>query len=149
MNFDYNDIMKALENGDTIDNIADNFAKALNKAEQTQREKAEAAKKAKTEKVDMAQAIVEDIMDWCDTYYPDMLDKEKRDAHAAAIQLVDLFDSMDKLSATFGKLGGELKLSKGKEPAKTFKSEKEIPIWMPDLDDNFLGDALDFLRKNK
>lgn len=117
MTFDVNDILKQLESGTDVNDIAAAAANAINDAMKLQEKKKKEAeaqkKKAAAEKVEDLGFLIEEVIDFFNEYYPELLEgKEVSDAKVREIagELVDVFDkAYDKTlkfmkSDTFGKL---------------------------------------------
>ena len=118
MTFDANEILKRLENGEDVNDIAAAAANAINDAMKLQEKKkkeAEAQKKNETKraKVEDLGFLIEEVIDFFNEYYPELLEgKEVSDAKVREIagELVDVFDkAYDETlkfmkSDTFGKL---------------------------------------------
>lgn len=103
MTFDVNDILKQLESGTDVNDIAAAAANAINDAMKLQEKKkkeAEAKKKmaaaeTKRAKVEDLGFLIEEVIDFFNEYYPELLDgKEVSDAKVREIagELVDIFD---------------------------------------------------------
>lgn len=100
MTFDVNDILKQLENGTDVNDIAAAAANAINDAMKLQEKKkkeAEAQKKmAAAEKVEDLGFLIEEVIDFFNEYYPELLDGKEEIADAKvreiAAELVDVFD---------------------------------------------------------
>ena len=118
MTFDANEILKRLENGEDVNDIAAAAANAINDAMKLQEKKkkeAEAQKKNETKraKIEDLGFLIEEVIDFFNEYYPELLEgKEVSDAKVREIagELVDVFDkAYDETlkfmkSDTFGKL---------------------------------------------
>lgn len=121
MTFDANEILKQLEAGTDVNDIAAAAANAINDAMKLQEKKkkeAEAQKKmvaaeTKRAKVEDLGFLIEEVIDFFNEYYPELLEgKEVSDAKVREIagELVDVFDkAYDETlkfmkSDTFGKL---------------------------------------------
>lgn len=118
MTFDANEILKQLENGTDVNDIAAAAANAINDAmklqEKKKKKEAEAQKKmAVAEKVEDLGFLIEEVIDFFNEYYPELLEgKEVSDAKVREIagELVDVFDKAYNetlkfmKSDTFGKL---------------------------------------------
>ena len=121
MTFDVNDILKQLESGTDVNDIAAAAANAINdamKLQEKKRKEAEAQKKmavaeTKRAKVEDLGFLIEEVIDFFNEYYPELLEgKEVSDAKVREIagELVDIFDkAYDETlkfmkSDTFGKL---------------------------------------------
>ena len=118
MTFDANEILKRLENGEDVNDIAAAAANAINDAMKLQEKKkkeAEAQKKNETKraKVEDLGFLIEEVIDFFNEYYPELLEgKEVSDAKVREIagELVDIFDKAYNetlefmKSDTFGKL---------------------------------------------
>ena len=101
-----NDIFTALQNGEDPQALANSFADALNaaikqKAEADAKAAEEAKAKQKAEsirqdKLDFAASIIEDIMDFLEEFYPDVYDKDMREAATSHPELlVNAFDQAE------------------------------------------------------
>lgn len=121
MTFDVNDILKQLESGTDVNDIAAAAANAINdalKLQEKKKKEAEAQKKmalaeTKRAKVEDFGYLIEEVIDFFNEYYPELLEgKEVSDAKIREIagELVDVFDkAYDETlkfmkSDTFGKL---------------------------------------------
>lgn len=99
MTFDVNDILKQLESGTDVNDIATAAANAINDAMKLQEKKKKEAeaqkKKAVAEKVEDLGFLIEEVIDFFNEYYPELLEgKEVSDAKVREIagELVDVFD---------------------------------------------------------
>ena len=100
MTFDANEILKRLENGEDVNDIAAAAANAINDAMKLQEKKkkeAEAQKKNETKraKIEDLGFLIEEVIDFFNEYYPELLEgKEVSDAKVREIagELVDIFD---------------------------------------------------------
>lgn len=100
MTFDVNDILKQLESGTDVNDIAAAAANAINDAMKLQEKKkkeAEAQKKmAAAEKIEDLGFLIEEVIDFFHEYYPELLDGKEEIADAKvreiAGELVDVFD---------------------------------------------------------
>ena len=104
MTFDVNDILKQLESGTDVNDIAAAAANAINDAMKLQEKKkkeAEAKKKmaaaeTKRAKVEDLGYLIEEVIDFFHEYYPELLDGKEEIADAKireiAGELVDIFD---------------------------------------------------------
>ena len=104
MTFDVNDILKQLESGTDVNDIAAAAANAINDAMKLQEKKkkeAEAKKKmaaaeTKRAKVEDLGYLIEEVIDFFHEYYPELLDGKEEIADAKireiAGELVDVFD---------------------------------------------------------
>ena len=122
MTFDVNDILKQLESGTDVNDIAAAAANAINDAMKLQEKKkkeAEAQKKIaaaenKRAKIEDLGFLIEEVIDFFHEYYPELLDGKEEIAddkvREIAGELVDIFDkAYDETlkfmkSDTFGKL---------------------------------------------
>lgn len=121
MTFDVNDILKQLESGTDVNDIAAAAANAINdamKLQEKRKKEAEAKKKmavaeTKRAKVEDLGFLIEEVIDFFHEYYPELLEgKEVSDAKVREIagELVDIFDkayneTMKLMNSdTFGKL---------------------------------------------
>lgn len=99
MTFDANEILKQLESGTDVNDIAAAAANAINDAMKLQEKKKKEAeaqkKKAAAEKVEDLGFLIEEVIDFFNEYYPELLEgKEVSDAKVREIagELVDVFD---------------------------------------------------------
>ena len=104
MTFDANEILKQLESGTDVNDIAAAAANAINDAMKLQEKKkkeAEAKKKmaaaeTKRAKVEDLGFLIEEVIDFFHEYYPELLDGKEEIADAKireiAGELVDIFD---------------------------------------------------------
>ena len=104
MTFDVNDILKQLESGTDVNDIAAAAANAINdamKLQEKRKKEAEAKKKmaaAETTraKIENLGYLIEEVIDFFHEYYPELLDgkEEIPDAKVREIagELVDIFD---------------------------------------------------------
>ena len=68
-----NDILARLQNGESADAIAQSFTDALNGAIQKQQEAKAAAAKRHEDKVAALTNIIDDVIDFIEEFYPDMI----------------------------------------------------------------------------
>ena len=134
-----NDIFTALQNGEDPEVIANSFTDALNAAIKQKAEadaKAAEAAKAKQkaentrqEKLDFAAGIIEDIMDFLEEFYPDVYDKDMREAATSHPELlVNAFDQAEAEVKRMKPLFDELeRLAKALDEDKDLKPTS-IPI---------------------
>ena len=104
MTFDVNDILKQLESGTDVNDIAAAAANAINDAMKLQEKKkkeAEAKKKmaaaeTKRAKIEDLGFLIEEVIDFFHEYYPELLDGKEEIAddkvREIAGELVDIFD---------------------------------------------------------
>ena len=104
MTFDVNDILKQLESGTDVNDIAAAAANAINdamKLQEKRKKEAEAKKKmaaaeTKRAKIEDLGFLIEEVVDFFHEYYPELLDgkEEIPDAKVREIagELVDVFD---------------------------------------------------------
>ena len=104
MTFDVNDILKQLESGTDVNDIAAAAANAINdamKLQEKRKKEAEAKKKmaaaeTKRAKVEDLGFLIEEVIDFFHEYYPELLDGKEEIADAKireiAGELVDIFD---------------------------------------------------------
>ena len=122
MTFDVNDILKQLESGTDVNDIAAAAANAINdamKLQEKRKKEAEAKKKiaaaeTKRAKIEDLGFLIEEVIDFFHEYYPELLDGKEEIAddkvREIAGELVDIFDkAYDETlkfmkSDTFGKL---------------------------------------------
>ena len=104
MTFDVNDILKQLESGTDVNDIAAAAANAINdalKLQEKKKKEAEAKKQmaaaeTKRAKVEDLGFLIEEVIDFFHEYYPELLDGKEEIADAKireiAGELVDIFD---------------------------------------------------------
>ena len=104
MTFDVNDILKQLEDGTDVNDIAAAAANAINdamKLQEKRKKEAEAKKKmaaaeTKRAKVEDLGFLIEEVIDFFHEYYPELLDGKEEIAddkvREIAGELVDIFD---------------------------------------------------------
>lgn len=110
------DLMAAIQNGQSVDDLAAEYAKALNEANARVKAKAEAEARAASVKVADAKAVVVPLVKYIQTYIPEMDLGEVTDAdlNEAAEFLVSAVDEVKvqlapqlKLLKMFGDLDDE------------------------------------------
>lgn len=110
MVFDVNDILKQLEGGAEINDIATAAANAINEAVKLQEKKKKdaetaLAKEVKENKIQDAGYLIEEVIDFFHEYYPEIIDDkgEISDAKVRSIaeELVDVFDRAYKETIKF------------------------------------------------
>jgi iron-sulfur cluster repair protein YtfE (RIC family) len=104
MTFDTNEILKRLENGENVNDIAAAAANAINdalKLQEKKKKEAEAKKKmaaaeTKRAKIEDLGFLIEEVIDFFHEYYPELLDGKEEIAddkvREIAGELVDVFD---------------------------------------------------------
>ena len=104
MTFDVNDILKQLESGTDVNDIAAAAANAINdamKLQEKRKKEAEAKKKMavaenKRAKIEDLGFLIEEVIDFFHEYYPELLDGKEEIAddkvREIAGELVDIFD---------------------------------------------------------
>ena len=104
MTFDVNDILKQLESGTDVNDIAAAAANAINdamKLQEKRKKEAEAKKKmaaaeTKRAKIEDLGFLIEEVVDFFHEYYPELLDGKEEIAddkvREIAGELVDIFD---------------------------------------------------------
>lgn len=104
MTFDVNDILKQLEDGTDVNDIAAAAANAINdamKLQEKRKKEAEAKKKMaaaenKRAKIEDLGFLIEEVIDFFHEYYPELLDGKEEIAddkvREIAGELVDIFD---------------------------------------------------------
>lgn len=98
MTFDTNEILKRLENGENVNDIAAAAANAINdalKLQEKKKKEAEAKKKANREaKVKDFGFLIEGVIEFFQEYYPELLKENVPEAKIKELaeELVDIFD---------------------------------------------------------
>lgn len=131
MNFNSNDILAALQNGENPQNLANSFADALNAAIKLQKEEDEKKKKEEElqkkkeaeklykNKVDTIAPILSDFFDFCEEYYPDIWDNSVRDT----VDPKELIKVMDEAQNEVLKILPTAKFSNFEDPIDKFLKE--------------------------
>ena len=140
MTFDVNDILKQLENGTDVNDIAAAAANAINDAMKLQEKKkkeAEAQKKmaaaeTKRAKVEDLGFLIEEVIDFFHEYYPELLDGKEEIADAKvreiAGELVDVFDKAYNETLAFmnSDAFGKMVKNNDKDAIKDFLKENGL-----------------------
>lgn len=156
--YNMNDILTQLQGGQSADQIAKSFTDALNAAIQKQSEQNEANARRKAKISDMAD-LIEDIVDFIDEYYPELL-PEDMDLEITEADVAELIDELDAAIPQLVQLTSALKgleelaakpVSKV-EPIGTAKMTIKRPGAEPvtfEAKDVSFGDAMEkFFRQN-
>jgi len=122
MTFDTNEILKQLENGTNVNDIAAAAANAINdalKLQEKKKKEAEAAKKKanKETKIKDFGFLVEGMIDFLQEYYPELLKEEIPDTKIGELakELVDIFDKAYDETMAFMKSDTFEKLVKNRD----------------------------------
>lgn len=122
MTFDANEILKRLENGENVNDIAAAAANAINDAlklqEKRKKEAEEAKKRANKEaKIKDFGFLIEGMIDFLQEYYPELLKEDIPDAKIGelAAELVDIFDKAYDETMAFMKSDTFEKLVKNRD----------------------------------
>lgn len=137
MTFDVNDILKQLESGTDVNDIAAAAANAINDAMKLQEKKkkeaeAQKKKKATAEKVEDLGFLIEEVIDFFHEYYPELLDGKEEIADAKvreiAGELVDIFDKAYNETLDFMKSDAFRKIAKNndRDAIKDFLKENGL-----------------------
>ena len=91
--YNMNDILAQLQGGQSADQIAKSFTDALNAAIQKQNEQSEANARRQAKISDMT-GLIEDIVDFINEYYPEVL-PEDVDLEISEADIAELIDELD------------------------------------------------------
>ena len=156
--YNMNDILAQLQGGQSADQIAKSFTDALNAAIQKQNEQSEANARRKAKISDMAD-LIEDIVDFIDEYYPELL-PEDMDLEITEDEVAELIDELDAAVPQLVQLTSALKgleelaakPASKLEPIGTAKMTIKRPGAEPvtfEAKDVSFGDAMEkFFRQN-
>ena len=101
--FDYNDILNKLRDGDSVEDLGNEFAAMLNKANaQFQKEEEENAKKAANkDKIYNTAVVLKEIIQYLFDYYPSigarLVPEDEYDLDELARDLVTMLDAYEEL----------------------------------------------------
>jgi hypothetical protein len=105
--YNVNDILARLQNGESADVIAQSFADALNGALQKQQEEKAMAAKRHEDKVAALTAIVDDVIDFIEEFYPEMI-PEGMDFEFSAEDIEGTIQALDDSMPQFIELNAAL-----------------------------------------
>lgn len=106
------EILNRLKNGESVDSIADAFTKALNEANAAL-EAEEKAKAIAEEKIEDTEILIDTVIDYLDTYYPELasyIDSEYGDK--------EIEEFIEELDATISMVTNLVKFTKKFETPK-------------------------------
>lgn len=140
MTFDVNDILKQLESGTDVNDIAAAAANAINdalKLQEKRKKEAETKKKmaaaeTKRAKIEDLGFLIEEVIDFFHEYYPELLDGKEEIAddkvREIAGELVDIFDKAYNETLDFMKSDMFKKIAKkdDKDAIKDFLKENGL-----------------------
>jgi len=122
MTFDTNEILKQLENGTNVNDIAAAAANAINdalKLQERKKKEAEAAKKKanKEAKIKDFGFLIEGMIDFLQEYYPELLKEDIPDTKIGELakELIDIFDKAYDETMAFMKSDTFEKLVKNRD----------------------------------
>jgi hypothetical protein len=105
--YNVNDILARLQNGESADAIAQSFADALNGALQKQQEEKAMAAQRHEDKVAALTAIVDDVIDFIEEFYPEMI-PEGMDFEFSAEDIEGTIQALDESMPKFVELNAAL-----------------------------------------
>lgn len=105
--YNVNDILARLQNGESADAIAQSFADALNGAIQKQQEEKAMAAQRHEDKVAALTAIVDDVIDFIEEFYPEMI-PEGMDFEFSAEDIEGTIQALDESMPKFIELNAAL-----------------------------------------
>jgi len=105
--YNVNDILARLQNGESADAIAQSFADALNGAIQKQQEEKAMAAQRHEDKVAALTAIVDDVIDFIEEFYPEMI-PEGMDFEFSAEDIEGTIQALDESMPKFVELNAAL-----------------------------------------
>ena len=111
------DILKMLNEGKTVDEIAKSFTNALNEAQKKKEEESKACLRRKTQIKDMEE-ILDSIISYITKYYPNLPVEELKEA----LDAEEIVDSMEELVKEFKNLSKTLESLTSTPAAKTKKT---------------------------
>lgn len=130
--FNTDELTAALQNGANPDEIAKSFTDALNTAIKAQKEAEEKAakNKARAERVEALQGIIDAIEDFVADFYPDMYDAkvfESFDAEELDKVVLEAYDEVKRMAPLFDSLKDlekQLKMADNIDRTVTIKKTK-------------------------
>lgn len=105
--YNVNDILARLQNGESADAIAQSFADALNGAIQKQQEEKAAEAKRREDKVAALTDIIDDVIDFIEEFYPDMI-PNGTNLEISAEDVEGIVEALDDSIPKFKELGAAL-----------------------------------------
>lgn len=105
--YNVNDILARLQNGESADAIAQSFADALNGALQKQQEEKAMAAKRHEDKVAALTDIIDDVIDFIEEFYPEMI-PAGMDFEFSAEDVEDVIKALDDSMPQFIELSAAL-----------------------------------------
>ena len=123
--YDVNDILARLQNGENADAIAQEFADALNGAIQKRNEEKAAAGR-KADKIATLTCILEDIIEFVQEFYPDLVADE--DLEVTPEEVESIIEVLDVYVPKFKELHAALANFETLASKPSHTPKKEIPV---------------------
>ena len=123
--YDVNDILTRLQNGENADAIAQEFADALNGAIQKRNEEKAAADR-KAEKVETLTWILDDIIDFVEEFYPELIVDE--DIEVTPEDVERIIEVLDVYVPKFKELNAALANFETLASKPSHALKKELPV---------------------
>jgi hypothetical protein len=140
--YNVNDILARLQNGESADAIAQSFADALNGAIQKQQEEKAVAAKRHEDKVAALTSIIDDVIDFIEEFYPEMI-PEGMDFEFSAEDVEGAIKALDESVPQFVELNAAL------SDLKTLTKKPEADRVVAKANHKPTGDAIaNFLKAN-
>ena len=121
--YDVNDILARLQNGENADAIAQEFADALNSAIQKRNEE-KADRKA--EKVETLICILDDIIDFVEEFYPELIVDE--DIEVTPEDVERIIEVLDVYAPKFKEMNAALANLEASTSKPSHALKKELPV---------------------
>ena len=137
--FDEKVILTRLQNGESVEDIANEMANLINKVNKTyadQKAAEEAAKaKAKTQKKEDLQEILDMFTDWFNAYYD--IEVDGRLEADAVLELIDsikeYIEALNDLESIFGIKKSAIKATKSNTKSKSKSSDEKISDFLKQM----------------
>ena len=137
--FDEKVILTRLQNGESVEDIANEMANLINKVNKTYAEKKaaeEAAKaKAETQKKEDLQEILDMFTDWFNAYYD--IEVDGRLEADAVLELIDsikeYIEALNDLESIFGIKKSAVKATKSNTKSKSKSSDEKISDFLKQM----------------
>jgi hypothetical protein len=123
--YDVNDILARLQNGENADAIAQEFADALNGAIQKRNEEKAAADR-KAEKVETLICILDDIIDFVEEFYPELIVDE--DIEVTPEDVERIIEVLDVYAPKFKEMNAALATLEPLTSKPSHALKKEPPV---------------------
>ena len=123
--YDVNDILARLQNGENADAIAQEFADALNGAIQKRNEEKAAADR-KAEKVETLICILDDIIDFVEEFYPELIVDD--DLEVTPEDVERIIEVLDVYAPKFKEMKAALANFEASTSKPSHALKKELPV---------------------